>query len=203
MATPTTVRLTTLAAGGGCACKIPPGELEDAVRGLAGQTGDGTARRARHRRRCRRLDRRARPGGRRHRGLLHPRRRRSLRLGPDRRGQRAFRRLRDGRQAGPRRQSAVLAAREGAVQRRSRGAARRARRRRGSGLHRRRRPQHRRSGAEVRHGRHRGREPGSPAAQRFRASRHAAHADQAARASASSTTGTRPPANVSKQPSRR
>jgi selenide, water dikinase len=41
MATPTTIRLTTLAAGGGCACKIPPGELEDAVRGLAGQTGDG------------------------------------------------------------------------------------------------------------------------------------------------------------------
>jgi selenide,water dikinase len=41
MATPTAVRLTTLAAGGGCACKIPPGELEDAVRGLAGQSGDG------------------------------------------------------------------------------------------------------------------------------------------------------------------
>ena len=100
-------------------------------------------RRARHRRRCRRLDRRARPGGRRHGGLLHPCRRRSLRLGPDRCGQRAFRRLRHGRQAGPRRQSAVLAAREGAVQRRSRGATRRARRRGGSGLHRRRRPQHR------------------------------------------------------------
>lgn len=41
MATPTAVRLTTLASGGGCACKIPPGELEDAVRGLTGQTGDG------------------------------------------------------------------------------------------------------------------------------------------------------------------
>src|ERR1700744_588531 len=37
----TPIRLTTLAAGGGCARKIPPGELEDAVRGLAGQTGDG------------------------------------------------------------------------------------------------------------------------------------------------------------------
>ena len=35
------MRLTTLASGGGCACKIPPGELEDAVRGLAGQTGEG------------------------------------------------------------------------------------------------------------------------------------------------------------------
>ncbi|QNQ89974.1 selenide, water dikinase SelD [Corynebacterium poyangense] len=29
-------RLTTLASGGGCACKIPPGELEDAVQGLVG-----------------------------------------------------------------------------------------------------------------------------------------------------------------------
>jgi len=31
------VRLTTMAAGGGCACKIPPGELETAVSALAGQ----------------------------------------------------------------------------------------------------------------------------------------------------------------------
>ena len=30
-------RLTSYAHGGGCACKIPPGELEDAVRGLTGQ----------------------------------------------------------------------------------------------------------------------------------------------------------------------
>src|SRR5690348_5950586 len=28
------VRLTQLARGGGCACKIPPGELEDVVAGL-------------------------------------------------------------------------------------------------------------------------------------------------------------------------
>ncbi|WP_460828639.1 selenide, water dikinase SelD [Nocardioides hungaricus] len=34
-------RLTDYAHGGGCACKIPPGELEEAVRGLTGQTGDG------------------------------------------------------------------------------------------------------------------------------------------------------------------
>ncbi|OBI76439.1 selenide, water dikinase SelD [Mycobacterium asiaticum] len=34
-------RLTGYAHGGGCACKIPPGELEDAVRGLVGQPGDG------------------------------------------------------------------------------------------------------------------------------------------------------------------
>jgi selenide,water dikinase len=32
------VRLTGYAHGGGCACKIPPGELEDVVRGLVGHT---------------------------------------------------------------------------------------------------------------------------------------------------------------------
>ena len=38
--TPTrSYRLTQYAVGGGCACKIPPGELEDVVRGLVG-TGD-------------------------------------------------------------------------------------------------------------------------------------------------------------------
>jgi selenide,water dikinase len=31
-----TIRLTRFAHGGGCACKIPPGELEDIVRGLTG-----------------------------------------------------------------------------------------------------------------------------------------------------------------------
>lgn len=31
-------RLTSYAHGGGCACKIPPGELEEAVRGLVGQS---------------------------------------------------------------------------------------------------------------------------------------------------------------------
>src|SRR5947209_3254129 len=35
------IRLTAMASGGGCACKIPPGELEAAVRGLAGQRADG------------------------------------------------------------------------------------------------------------------------------------------------------------------
>jgi selenide,water dikinase len=34
------VRLTQYAAGGGCACKIPPGELEEVVRGLGGQVAD-------------------------------------------------------------------------------------------------------------------------------------------------------------------
>ena len=33
-------RLTRYAHGGGCACKIPPGELEDIVRGLAAPIGD-------------------------------------------------------------------------------------------------------------------------------------------------------------------
>jgi len=39
------VRLTQYASGGGCACKIPPGELEELVRGLAGdqQAGDQQA----------------------------------------------------------------------------------------------------------------------------------------------------------------
>src|ERR1700689_3648323 len=36
----TPTRLTGYAHGGGCACKIPPGELEDAVRGLVGQSGE-------------------------------------------------------------------------------------------------------------------------------------------------------------------
>ena len=35
-----TTRLTGYAHGGGCACKIPPGELEEAVRGLIGQSGE-------------------------------------------------------------------------------------------------------------------------------------------------------------------
>ena len=36
MTTTSTYRLTQYASGGGCACKIPPGELEDVVRGLTG-----------------------------------------------------------------------------------------------------------------------------------------------------------------------
>ena len=44
-----TTRLTGYAHGGGCACKIPPGELEDAVRGLTGQSGDERPRRPRRR----------------------------------------------------------------------------------------------------------------------------------------------------------
>ncbi|HEY0226646.1 MAG TPA: selenide, water dikinase SelD [Mycobacterium sp.] len=36
----TPTRLTGYAHGGGCACKIPPGDLEEAVRGLSGQSYD-------------------------------------------------------------------------------------------------------------------------------------------------------------------
>lgn len=36
----TPIRLTGYAHGGGCACKIPPGELEQAVVGLTGQVGE-------------------------------------------------------------------------------------------------------------------------------------------------------------------
>ena len=38
MSTATSPRLTTLAAGGGCACKVPPGELEQVVAGLRAAT---------------------------------------------------------------------------------------------------------------------------------------------------------------------
>jgi selenide,water dikinase len=37
VSSPATVRLTQYAHGGGCACKIPPGELEDVVAGLVGR----------------------------------------------------------------------------------------------------------------------------------------------------------------------
>ena len=44
MAIPTAIRLTQYASGGGCACKIPPGELEEAVaRMLAETSGNGAA----------------------------------------------------------------------------------------------------------------------------------------------------------------
>ncbi|MEU2332429.1 selenide, water dikinase SelD [Streptomyces sp. NPDC006654] len=39
---PASVRLTQFAHGGGCACKIPPGELEEVVSGLTAPSLDGT-----------------------------------------------------------------------------------------------------------------------------------------------------------------
>ncbi len=41
MSTASAVRLTSFASGGGCACKIPPGELEEALVGLTGQRTPG------------------------------------------------------------------------------------------------------------------------------------------------------------------
>src|SRR3954447_12313983 len=38
--TATAYRLTQYAHGGGCACKIPPGELESLVQGLTGRRSD-------------------------------------------------------------------------------------------------------------------------------------------------------------------
>ena len=132
------------------------------------------------------------------RGLLHPGRRRRLRLGPDRRRQRAVRRLRDGRHARWSR-STCSAGRATCCRRSSlrevlRGGLAVADAGR---LPRRRRPQHRRPRAEVRHGGDRARRPGPAAAQRRRGARAAAEPDQAARASACSTTGTRRPARCS------
>ena len=97
MTTPTTVPAHFACSGRRLRLQDPAGR----ARGRRPRPGRpdlaGPARRARHRRRCRRHDRRARPRGRGDRRLLHSRRRRPLRLGPDRRGQRALRRLRDGR----------------------------------------------------------------------------------------------------------
>ena len=55
----TTYRLTQYAHGGGCACKIPPGELEESSAGSPGGLRPGPARRPGRRRR-----RRRRPAGR-------------------------------------------------------------------------------------------------------------------------------------------
>ena len=178
-----TVRLTQFAHGGGCACKIPPGELED----------DGA---------------RAAPAQSPARDLLV-----GLDDGDDAAAVRvddglavlatadfftpvvddaydwgriaAANALSDvyamGGRPVRRRQPARLAARRAAARAGRRGAARRPRRRAPGRLPRGRRAQHRRPGAEVRHGRHRRRRPGPPAAQRRRGGRAAAHPDQAAR----------------------
>ena len=112
MTSPPAVRLTQYARGGGCACKIPPGELEAAVaRLIPDQPRSRPAHRrgARRRRRGRADQRRARDRG--HGGLLHPGRRRRLDLRPDRGGQRAVRCLRRRRRAAGRAEPAGLAAR--------------------------------------------------------------------------------------------
>ena len=107
----TAYRLTQYAHGGGCACKIPPGSSSRSSRGLPQVGVARPARGARARRRRRRGPGRGRAGGHQHRRLLHPGRRRRLRLGPDRGGERVVRRLRDGRSAGRRDQPGGLAPR--------------------------------------------------------------------------------------------
>ena len=56
-------RLTQFAHGGGCACKIPPGELEEMVRGLTGAAHPRPRRGPRRRRRRGGGAHRGRPGG--------------------------------------------------------------------------------------------------------------------------------------------
>ena len=125
------LRLTQYAAGGGCACKVPPGELERVLAGISAmgaggattcwsglENGDDGA--------VVRID-----GDRAvvvTADFFTPGRRRPLRLGADRRGQRAVGRLRHGRRAAGRGEPAVLAARPSAVRARRRGAPRRCRR---------------------------------------------------------------------------
>ena len=134
-------RLTQYAHGGGCACKIPPGELEAVVRGLTKAAprdpvgellvglddGDDAA--------AVRIDGGTGRLADRDHGLLHAGGRRRLRLGPDRGGERALRCLRDGRTAGGRGQPAGLAPRRAAAGAGGRGAARRAGRGGEAGCH--------------------------------------------------------------------
>jgi len=39
--TSSVVRLTQFASGGGCACKVPPGELEQVLAGMSGGRASG------------------------------------------------------------------------------------------------------------------------------------------------------------------
>ena len=94
----TAARLTALSHGAGLRLQArPPAELHAAARRASRRAADpSAARRLRHRRRRGRLPA-ATTGARLDRRLLHPDRRRPLRLRPDRGRQRAVRRLRDGR----------------------------------------------------------------------------------------------------------
>ena len=118
---------------------------------------------------------RRRPRGALDRRLLHPGRRLALRLGPDRRRQRAVGCVRDGRPAGRHNQSGRLAARSPADGDDDRGAPRRSRCRGGGRLSGDRRTHHRRPGAEIRQGGDRHRRPRQVAAQRCGAGRAAPH----------------------------
>ena len=109
------MRLTRFSHGAGCACKLRPPTCAPCSAWCAASTHGAArprpARRARHRRRRRRVPAPRRSRDRRHHRLLHPDRRRPVRLGPHRGHQRAVRRLRDGRRAAARAQPGGVAAR--------------------------------------------------------------------------------------------
>ena len=95
----TPIALTSLAHGAGCGCKLPAAALLPIVRGLPAVRRAAAARRLEHRRRRRGVQADRRDRARDDDRLLHADRRRPLRLRPDRGGQRAVGRLRDGRRA--------------------------------------------------------------------------------------------------------
>ena len=103
-------RLTSFSHGAGCGCKLGPDDLLAVLGGAEAAAGpDGRARRGRHGRRRGRLPPAAADGPDRDARLLHADRRRPLRLGADRRDERAVGRLRDGRHAAPRAEHRELA----------------------------------------------------------------------------------------------
>ena len=92
--------LTSLSHGAGCGCKLSAADLRPIVAGLPLPDRPARARRHRHRRRRRRRAAQRRPRARADRRLLHPDRRRPVRVRAHRRHERAVGHLRDGRRAG-------------------------------------------------------------------------------------------------------
>ena len=176
-ATPT---LTSLASGAGCGCKLAAADILPLVSGLpvtedprllvGSVTSDDAA--------VLQLARRPRPRA--DRRLLHPARRRPVRLRAHRRGQRALRRLRDGRHAGERAEPRRLPARAARPRRAARDPARRARRRDGGRRAGRRRSLDRRRRAQVRPRRDRAGRSGADDDERGRAPGRRARPDEAA-----------------------
>ncbi|MBP1620183.1 MAG: selenium donor protein/cysteine desulfurase NifS,TIGR03402 [Acidobacteria bacterium] len=147
------VRLTRFTHGLGCACKLQPRLLEEVVRRLP---------RPQHAeilvgafRRRLRVAAAGRHGAGPDTRLLHAGGRRATAVRCDRRGQRALRRLRDGRDPAVRPQHCWLPGRRAAGRGAARDPGRRAGGRRGSRRRRARRPHRRGHRAEVRLGRHR------------------------------------------------
>ncbi|UMG95002.1 hypothetical protein [Nocardioides sp. TF02-7] len=197
------VRLTQYAAGGGCACKVPPGELERVLADLPfGPAGDDLLVGLEHGDDAAAVRIDADRAVVATTDFFTPVVDDPLRLGPDRRDQRALRRLRDGRGAAGRAQPAGLAARPGAVRARPRGAPRRRGGVRGRRLPPVGRPQHRRPGAEVRSRGHRARPPRPAPCATTRPRRARRSRSRSRWASASSTTGTRRRGSGSRRRSR-